>query len=163
MIVVSDTTAISSLILINRINLLNQLFGEVIIPYEVYKELQQGEFEIKLEEIIAQSTFIKVHQVSDRLALASLLSQLDIGEAAAIILAKEMNATLLIIDERKGYQIANTYGVSCVGTLGVLIEAYKKGLVIDFPLILNDLKTKAKFWISPSLEKRILELAREKE
>jgi uncharacterized protein len=161
MIIVSDTTAISSLILINQIKILNELFGEVIIPHEVYLELKEGKFEINIDDVISQANFISVQNVTDRDAINKLLVELDIGEASAIILAKEKHATLLIIDERKGYAIATNYGLNCIGTLGILIEAYKKNLIQDFPQAIGDLKSKAKFWISRSVENRIFEILKD--
>lgn len=161
MIVVCDTTAISSLIFINQINILNKLFGEILIPNEVYIELKQGNFQIDIDEIIDKKIFIKVQHVQNRAAVNKLLNQLDIGEASAIVLAKEKHATLLIMDERKGYAIASYYGLNCIGTLGILIEAYKQDLIHDFPQVISDLKSKAKFWISTSVENRILEILKD--
>lgn len=161
MIVVSDTTAISSLIFINQINILSKLFGEILIPNEVYLELKQGDFKIDIDEIISQKKFINVQYVQDREAVNKLLTQLDIGEAAAIILAKEKHAKLLIMDERKGYAIASNYGLNCIDTLGILIEAYKQDLIQDFPEVIKDLKSKAKFWISISVENRVLEILKD--
>ena len=94
MIVVSDTTAITSLIKIRRIELLRDLFGEALIPKAVRDEL------LKYHKALPE--FLKIEMVKDEKAVSSLREEIDQGEAEAIILAQEIKADVLLIDEKHG-------------------------------------------------------------
>ena len=84
MIVVSDTTAITSLIQIGRAGLLSQIYGEVFIPQRVEHELLAGHARLP--------GFIRVKNISNRPDYERLRLAVDAGEAEAIVLAKELNA-----------------------------------------------------------------------
>lgn len=106
MLIVSDTSPITNLIQINQLELLNKLFGEIIIPDKVFGELSVYENQkIKVEN----HEWILVKSVKDKKLIKKLEIQLDLGEAQAIILAKELEADILIIDERKGRKTATEY------------------------------------------------------
>ena len=92
-----------------------------------------------------------------------MLEDLDLGEAEAIALAKELHAEWLLIDETKGRTIAKNAGLQIIGLLGVLLAAKEKGLITEVKLYLEKLITKAKFRISPELYTRVLQLANENE
>ena len=70
---------------------------------------------------------------------------LDSGETAALLLARELKADLLLMDERKGRAVAGRLGIAVTGTLGVLVEAALRGL-IDFDEVVGVLRTKTNFW-----------------
>ena len=124
MIVVSDTSPISSLLQIGQIELLRHLYTTVTIPVEVNRELsvlpEQTAALQKLDWIIVA----KATQVT---LVNELRQQVDPGEAEAIALALELNAHALIIDERRGRELARAYGVERVGVLGILVQAKQKG------------------------------------
>src|SRR4051812_1674862 len=104
-VVVSDTSAIRAFYHLNQLELLHQLFGDVVIPPAVLTELATpvGRFQpILLRDLGA----IRVVMVRDRQSVASLQEKLDPGESEAISLAIEMSAELLLIDERPGRFIA---------------------------------------------------------
>ena len=109
MIVVSDTTPLISLLKINRIDLLEKLFGDVLIPQAVFDELTVNErFRLEADEI-RQKKFIVVKPVNNPES-ASILKRaagLDQGESEAIVLSDELKADLLLMDEAKGkmYQL----------------------------------------------------------
>ena len=101
MIVVSDTTPLISLLKINRIDLLEKLFGDVLIPQAVFDELTVDErFRLEADEI-RQKKFIVVKPVNNPES-ASILKRaagLDQGESEAIVLSDELKADLLLMDE----------------------------------------------------------------
>ena len=101
MIVVSDTTPLISLLKINRIDLLEKLFGDVLIPQAVFDELTVNErFRLEADEI-RQKKFIVVKPVNNPES-ASILKRaagLDQGESEAIVLSDELKADLLLMDE----------------------------------------------------------------
>lgn len=128
MIVVSDTTPLISLLKIDRIGLLEKLFGQVLIPQAVFDELTVDE-RFKLEaDLIRQKQFIKVKAVKNP-EFANILKRatgLDQGESEAIILTDEQNADVLLMDEAKGRAVSFQMGIRIMGTIGILMAAYEE-------------------------------------
>ncbi|MBQ8013875.1 MAG: DUF3368 domain-containing protein [Treponema sp.] len=131
MTVISDTTPIISLIKINRLDLLQKLFGEILIPEAVYRELTTNILFKNEADIVKTSDFLKTSPVQNRKALEVLqaASGLDDGESEAIILADEVNSDALIIDERKGRKVAQKLGLKITGTVGVLLQAHAENMI----------------------------------
>jgi len=130
MIVVSNTTPLIGLASIQRFNLLQQLFGELFIPEAVYKEAVVSGREIggaKYE--VTSATWIKKIKVKDSLAVEILLDELDWGEAETIVLAHEINADWVLMDEKKGRRKLVQLGLSKIGTVGILLKAKQVGLL----------------------------------
>lgn len=106
-------------------------------------------------------TFIEVVPAPDADTVRVLQLELDRGEAEAIALALALPADLLLLDERKGRQVAARLGVRHVGLLGVLVEARRKNLVPELRPILEALRQKAGFWFSEALRQEVLRAAGE--
>lgn len=110
MIVVNDTSPISNLILIGELSLLKDVFHEVVVPSAVDEEIRKLEaFNINLS-LYTHSDWIKVISPKRIESIAALNLELDLGEAEAIILAGEVKADLLLIDERLGSLMARKKG-----------------------------------------------------
>ena len=124
MIVVSDTSTITNLYQVDRLDLLRSLYGTIIIPPAVRRELYRIEGQ---EKGIEKSGWIQTEYPKNQSLITELLEELDLGESEAIALAIEMKADYLIIDEYKGRAIADKKGVKIVGLLGVLIAAKRIG------------------------------------
>lgn len=122
--IVCDTSPITNLLQIGQLDILKTLFNEIIIPQSVYTELVN--YENQKDELKSRSWII-VKAAQDKSEVQSLEKELDTGEAEAIVLAKEIKADVLIIDERKGRKIAEQYGLKIIGLLGILISAKEKG------------------------------------
>ncbi|NJN77500.1 MAG: DUF3368 domain-containing protein [Saprospiraceae bacterium] len=156
MIIVSDTSPISNLILIHRLNLLQIIFKEVIVPPSVHKEIiALKQFGINLE-LYENSDWIKIMKPSDENEVQKLMNDLDAGESEAIALAKEINANLLLIDERAGTNKALAEGLTTVGLVGVLIKGKKLGIIENIAPILTQLKEDAGFWLGKKLTAIVL-------
>lgn len=128
MIVVSDTTPLISLLKISRLDLLEKLFGEVLIPSTVFNELTTDErFQLEANQI-RQEKFIVVKEVNN-LESVSILKRatgLDQGESEAIVLTDELNAELLLMDEAKGRNVSSQMGLQIMGTIGILMADYEE-------------------------------------
>jgi predicted nucleic acid-binding protein len=128
--VVSNTSPIINLAAIGQLELLNKLFGNIYIPIEVYHEIsikgkgQPGSIEAEEFNWIHKKSL----DTSDNLVKALKL-ELDAGEAEAIALSLEQKADLLLIDERRGRNMAEYYGLNYIGILGVLLLAKKKSFI----------------------------------
>lgn len=126
MIVVSDTSPINYLVLIGEIDLLSQLFGQILIPQAVLDELQRdGTPEAVKDWIYSNPNWLEIQN-------AKMIDQtitLGAGEREAISLAKEINADLVLIDDRKARKAAIERGLNVAGTINILESASKRGLV----------------------------------
>jgi predicted nucleic acid-binding protein len=122
MIVISNTSPISNLAAIGHLELLQQLYSNIIIPPAVYQELiDSGDTDPATLAVQTQS-WIQTQPVSDRVLLETLQSNLDPGEAEAITLAVEIHADRLIIDERRGRNEAIRLGLQVTGLLGISVS-----------------------------------------
>ena len=152
MIVVSNSTPIISLASINKIDLLEKLFGCIYIPMAVYGEIKAkenyGYYEIKKD-------FFKVRDISDDACKNLLLKDLDEGETETIILALEMKAKFVLIDERLAYKIAKSLDLTSIGTLAILIEAKKKGLIEKLRPLIEEMVDKGR-WYSKNVVREVL-------
>lgn len=156
----------SNLIDLDHVWLLPQLFQEVVIPTKVAQELSQNQ---------DQAFLVKWHgvQASDWLAIRSpkqpLLPQqptgkpLDPGETEAIALALELQADLLLIDERAGFKVAQSLHIRTLGVLGILIEAKRTRLIPSVKPLLDQLREEIGFWVSHNLYQQMLTLTGESE
>ncbi len=147
MIVVSDNSPLQYLILIECIDALPALYGQVLTTPQVIEELSHAEApEAVRAWVQALPTWLKIESPLK----VNFLGTIDAGEASAISLAQERHADLVLIDERAGSDTARRVGIQVVGTLGVLIEAGLERL-IDFDNALNLLTTQTSFYASLNL------------
>jgi len=158
MLIVSDTSPITNLIQIGQLEILKQLFGQIVIPHKVFIELSTYENHSKQ---LLNKKWITVAAAQNIQLINELKKNLDAGEAEAIALAKELNADLLIIDERKGRKSAEEHGLNIVGLLGVLVQAKKLEYLTLLKPILDQLSNEVGFRVSKELYDRILELGDE--
>jgi predicted nucleic acid-binding protein len=138
MIVIADTTPLNYLILIDHADVLPTLYGRVFIPQAVYQELQQGRTPAVVQaHIAARPSWLEIRNIT--LPIDSTLTALDRGEQEAIVLAEELKADVLMIDDKDGRRAAAERNLVVIGTLGVLEEAAKLGL-LDLPSAVSKLK-----------------------
>ena len=139
-IVVADSTCLIALSKINKLNLLELLFKKIYIPKAVYDEVvtkgngRPGSNEIK------EANWIIMQNTKDSLAVNALRLQLGAGESEAIILAKEMKADFIILDDWRARQAALGLELPVIGTVAILAKSVEKGFIADFALELESLK-----------------------
>lgn len=157
MVVVSDTSALSNLFKINRLELLRDVFGVVIVPEAVMRELLELEKRGIDLSPVKNAAWIKVRSVQNK-ELAEFYQKgiLDEGESEAIVLAKELAANYLIMDEALGRKVAEAEGLKVIGVLGILRDAKSMGIIPAVRPVIDELRTVAKFRISESLVHLIL-------
>jgi len=164
--IVSNTSPLIWLSKIGRIALLKKLFGEVIIPEEVYKEavergLKEGFSDaLAIKECVDQG-WMKISKLNEReiklcQKMMDHVFEIHLGEAQAIILARETGA-LLLMDESSGRAFAETLGLRVRGTLYVIMKALREKLLdrAEAKEIVLALVSKG-FRIEPKLLARIL-------
>lgn len=159
--IVSNTSPIINLACIGRLDLLPALFGEIVIPQAVFHEVAVAVPNAPGASEVRAAAWIRRHPVSNTALVASLRLELDPGEAEAIACALETNATLLLIDERRGRTVAQRLNLSTTGLLGVLLLAQKRGLVSAIRPCLDDLRHLAGFWLGDALYRRVIDEAGE--
>lgn len=152
MIVVSDTSALSALFLIGQLDLLPSLYGQVVVPPAVMREILQLEIQFSHDiSGLKNAAWLSVIPVSDIKKVRAYQQVLDEGESEAIVLIVEISADLLLIDEIRGRKVAQSEGIPHTGVLGVLLSAKSKGLVDVVRPILDSLRTETNFRISKEL------------
>ena len=156
--VVSNTTPIISLLKVGKLEILKELYQELFIPYEVYLEIEAG----KNKEYYTDLTkveWIRVVKIQSEKSLLFFLD-LDKGEAEAIVLANEINADLIILDETLGRFHAKHVGLNVTETIGVLLKAKETGIIDKIKPVLYELLLKG-IWLSEKLIKQTLAKASE--
>lgn len=154
MIVISDTAPLNYLVLIGQQELLAKLFERVIIPQAVWTELQaEGTPESVRSWLANLPAWLEVKHTN--LAADAALVTLGEGEQEAILLAQELHADLLLIDDKDGRLEASRRNLTVVGTLGILDRAAERGL-LDLPDVLARLE-QTSFRATPMLLKSLLE------
>ncbi len=124
---VVNSTPLISLSLVGHLALLKVLFDEIYIPASVYKEVvQKGRGRPGSQEI-AQANWLTVRKPEAVSPLPPELLGLDQGELDVIILAQEIEADWVLIDEKLARKIAKAVELRVKGTLGILLVAYRTG------------------------------------
>lgn len=161
MIVVSNTTPLIGLAAIGQFDLLRLLFIEVYIPQAVYDEaVVAGREEGGAKREVSSAEWIRTVPVRNRSAVDLLLDELDLGEAETIILAQELGADWVLMDERRGRRKLVQLGINKIGTLGILLKAKQSDLLAEVKPELESLRQQG-FSVSQAVVDAILNSARE--
>lgn len=153
MIIVSDTSPICYLLLINQIGILQSLYGSVTIPQAVADELKVPESPSVVKSWIGQPhSWLQIQSI--KLPQDVELEKLDLGEREAILLAEQLKADLVILDDKAARRIAVARGLKIIGLLGILKAASRFGL-LDLATTFEQLQDVG-FWVAPNLLERLL-------
>ena len=140
MIVVADATPLIYLAAIGKFDLLQILYGRISIPSAVYEEVViQGAGRSGASETAA-ADWIDRQALHDPSKLATLQTHLNGGESETIILAEELPADLVIMDEAAGRHELGLRQLPFIGTVGVLMQAKQRGLISSLKSELDQLR-----------------------
>jgi predicted nucleic acid-binding protein len=154
-IVIVNSTPIIVLLGIGRLDILKSIYGEIIIPQAVYDEIV-----VKDAHALASYSWIIVRTISNTAAKEAFVSALHDGEVEVMLLAKELDAGLVIIDDGLARKHAKYLGLSVAGTMGVLLRAKENGDINTLKPVLDELLEKG-FYISDDIYRKVLQLADE--
>jgi len=162
-IVISNTSAITNLAAIHNLQLLLQLYSQVMIPEAVYRELADIDPPVPGTLEVQRASWLEVREIVNREVVERLQDEvrLDSGESEAIAVALELNADMLLIDERRGRAKADRLGVRITGLLGILVEAKQKNLIVAVKPLIDELIAKSEFRVSSALYSQILNVVDE--
>ncbi len=161
--VVSNASPLIYLAKAGQLHLLREIYTEILIPNEVFQET--GGSKGSPDAILIASAVDDgwVHIEDSEPAKANRLSEstgIEIGEAAAILLAREETA-LLLIDDKLGRSAAEILGVTCLGTVGVLLQGlYKSTLEYDGFVAILDRMIDSGFRLESKVYRRAINMAK---
>lgn len=158
MLVVSDTSALSNLAIIGRLELLREQFGTVRMPAAVAQELtalRNPVAQAALARAVSDSWLLTVPLPSSA-PFPKELNGLDAGETEALRLALSISADRVLMDEQEGRQRASALGIRTIGVLGVLLVARKAGGIPSLKDEIRKLRHDAGFFIAQPLEAHLL-------
>jgi hypothetical protein len=161
LIVVADTSVLINLCRVEQGDLLVRLFHDVVIPPEVAAEFLRLTAAVPRFASLSLPTGIRLQVPSVVCPAVQAAAGLDAGESAALSLAMEIHANAILLDERRGHEIAIALGLPTIGLLGILLRAKASGMLPSVRPVMDALQRDAGFWISESLRKQVLHLAKE--
>jgi predicted nucleic acid-binding protein len=162
MLVVSNTSPILNLAIIDRLSMIREQFTTVTVPKGVLEELRIGENLPGSKTITdaLDAKWLQVEEVQDSAMLRILKRELDAGEAEAIALALEIRAQWVLLDESEARRIAKDLGLKVTGVLGILLRACSQKRVSSLRSEMERLREKAGFYISDHLFEYLLKQSR---
>ena len=156
-LVVSDTSPLLNLALIDRFDLLETQFSSITVPTHVWTELTEGDAGVDALVALRDKGFLSIVEVEESELFTEIGHELDRGETAAICHAIERDADLVLIDEKDGRCVARRHGLTVTGVIGILLRGANNGNVA-LQTELDALRD-AGFWISDRLYSKVLRKA----
>ena len=154
--VIVNSTPLIILSKIGELEILKNLYGDIMIPLSVFEEVTRKNDLAK--EKILNSEWIKILEVQDKSDRKIYQAKLHDGEVEVMMLAKEISADLLIIDDNAAKKTAKFLGFKVTGTLGILIKAKAEKIISEVRPILEKMLAE-KFYISDEIKNLVLKTA----
>lgn len=141
MIVVSNASPLIILAKVNRLELLRSLYERIILPAEVHGEVVVPGTNLPGSAQIAQAIWLDVRRLANPEALSAAEGEFSLarGELATVLLAEELKADLVLMDDRAGRRLAASRGLRTRGCVGILEAAFQLGHVSDLRQAYADL------------------------
>lgn len=157
--VVADTSPLFYLARLGKLSLLHGLYRAIAVPERVWEETLAGgrRYPGILPSLHAAASggWLSVHAVPELPRLPQL-ARLDAGERDAILLARQLSAECLLIDDLRGRDSAQALGLTLKGTLAILAEAKTAGLISSLASVYHHLRVETTFRFSRALENELL-------
>ena len=131
----ANTTPLIALANIGRLDLLNKLYGTIIVPQAVMDEIVRE----PARQRVRNASWIKVELIKDHSQKDIFRARLHAGEVEVMILAREQKADLVIMDDDAAKKTAKFLGLKVTGTLGVLLKAKREGYLDKVEPVINEL------------------------
>jgi len=154
-IVVVNSTPIIALFEIGQLDILKHVYNEIVIPVAVHEEVT-----VKDANLLDGCDWIHIKPISNHTAKEMFTTALHDGEVETMLLAKEINADLVIIDDGLARKHAKYLELNLTGTVGVLLRAKSLGIISKVAPILDSL-IKNDFYISDNVYNEVIKLAGE--
>ena len=154
-IVINTGPIISLVAALGNLTVLELLYQQVLVPWEVCQELQRGGSSGFAVAEFEQATFLKKWQKPLKIS-PFLSNSLDCGEAAVIQLALTESISTVCIDEAAGRRVARLHGLFLTGSIGILIRAKREGYPFAMPQAIKRMREQG-IWLS----ERVIRIALE--
>jgi len=158
--VVCNSSTLIALARIGHLDILQEQVDVLVIPRAVYEDVvikgigKPGAADVK------EAGWIDKGEAVDRESVQELNTILDLGESEATVLAKEIKADMIILDEEKAREIAISKGLKVIGLVAFLIYAKEKGWIMEVKPLLDELKVKG-FFMGEDLYSDVLQKVKE--
>ncbi len=157
--VIVNSTPLIVLCGIGRLDILKELYEEIMIPFAVFREVTVKD-DSACALIRSAEAWICVEQIKDYSEKKMYKAKLHDGGVEVMILAQEQKADLIILDDNAAKKTAKYLGLTVTGTLGVLIKAKRQGIIEEVRPILSEMRRNG-FYISGAVERMVLDQANE--
>lgn len=154
-----NTSPIFYLHRLGLLNIFHALYGEIIVPWAVQDELEQGRKQGENVPNLDEYSWIKIRNVSVPQYM-NLIVELGRGESEVLGVAAEHPSALVVLDDKLARNIAELQGFRLTGTAGILLRAKEKNLISEIKPVLDSL-IDLDFRLRPELLKNILDIAGE--
>ena len=154
--VIVNTTPLIALAGIGHLDLLRKLYAEISIPEAVDREIISE----PARTLVSSSDWIRVEKITGTVQKSAFSSRLHAGEIEVILLAQEIGADLLIMDDNAAKKTAKYLGLIVTGTMGVLLRAKKEGLISEVRPLLDALVNDG-LYVSSAVREYVLKQAGE--
>lgn len=145
---------------IGLLHVLKALYAEICIPEAVYREVTKKD-DSACQVFKTALDWIHVEKIANQSDKKMYKAKLHDGEVEVMILAQEGSADdLVVIDDNAAKKTAKYLGLKVTGTIGVLLKAKEKGIILEIAPVLEKMK-KNGFYISESLEQMVMRQAGE--
>ena len=155
-LIISNTTPLINFAEIGRMDVLEALFGTITIPPAVAAELTAKAALFPAAAQVPAQAGIRLMPPADRLLVSGFAGMVHAGEAECLALAMEHPGSFLLLDDLAARELASSNQLLFTGTLGCLLQARRQGILPAIQPLLEELRHKARFWISDALAARVL-------
>ena len=138
--IIADSTCLIGLSRIGQLDLIQKLFQRITIAQAVWDEVVVNGLGRPGSQEVAQADWIDVQKPIDRLAVEALRLSLGPGESESMVLAKEISAQLIILDDSKARLAAQQLGLTVAGTAALIYRAEELQLIASASALIQQLQ-----------------------